>query len=317
MTLQVRLYDSAQAEQWDTFCSSSHQATFLHTRKFLAYHGQRFMDRSLVIEQNQRLVGLFPAAEHPQDNNIVVSHPGITYGGIIQNGGLTGAHMVDALQQAVSIYHKLGYHKLIYKAVPIIYHRAPAQDDLYALFRLNAARIRCDLSSAIDLYHRLSVSDRRKRSLKKAHKASITIKDNTMCLPDLWTVLEENLARKHEAKPVHSLEEILRLTAWFPDNIRCICALKDNLVVAGVLLFITPTAYHAQYIASNLAGYETSALDMVFEYCLDLTKAAGVRWFDFGISNEQGGKILNEGLYQFKTEFGGGGVVHEFYEIAL
>jgi hypothetical protein len=43
----------------------------------------------------------------------------------------------------------------------------------------------------------------------------------------------------------------------------------------------------------------------------------GARYFDFGVSNEQGGQILNEGLYRFKMSFGAGGVVHEFYEVAL
>jgi hypothetical protein len=36
-----------------------------------------------------------------------------------------------------------------------------------------------------------------------------------------------------------------------------------------------------------------------------------------GISTEQQGTVLNDGLYRFKSEFGGGGVVHEFFEIDL
>ena len=43
----------------------------------------------------------------------------------------------------------------------------------------------------------------------------------------------------------------------------------------------------------------------------------GLQDFDFGISTEAEGMILNEGLYRFKSEFGGGGVVHEFYEMRL
>jgi hypothetical protein len=43
----------------------------------------------------------------------------------------------------------------------------------------------------------------------------------------------------------------------------------------------------------------------------------GARYFDFGVSNEQEGRILNEGLYRFKTSFGAGGVAQEFYEVEL
>jgi lipid II:glycine glycyltransferase (peptidoglycan interpeptide bridge formation enzyme) len=55
----------------------------------------------------------------------------------------------------------------------------------------------------------------------------------------------------------------------------------------------------------------------VFEYAILGAADTGVRFFDFGISNENSGKVLNEGLYGFKSEFGCGGVVHEFYEIDL
>ena len=38
---------------------------------------------------------------------------------------------------------------------------------------------------------------------------------------------------------------------------------------------------------------------------------------DFGTSNENSGMYLNDGLYKYKTEFGGGGVVHEYFEFCL
>jgi hypothetical protein len=40
------------------------------------------------------------------------------------------------------------------------------------------------------------------------------------------------------------------------------------------------------------------------------------RYFSFGTSTERDG-TLNEGLHQFKAEFGAGAVVHHFLELAL
>ena len=82
-------------------------------------------------------------------------------------------------------------------------------------------------------------------------------------------------------------------------------------------MFITPTTFHAQYIASSEMGYDCSALDAIFEQGILSAQKDGKRWFDFGISTEVGGKVLNEGLYRFKSEFGAGGTVHEFYELDL
>ena len=70
-----------------------------------------------------------------------------------------------------------------------------------------------------------------------------------------------------------------------------------------------------QYIASSELGNANSALDAVFQKIISSAKDNEVRYFDFGTSNENEGKILNNGLYKFKTEFGGGGAVHEYYEI--
>ena len=195
--------------------------------------------------------------------------------------------------------------------------RSPAQDDLYALFRLGARRIRCDISSTIDLQNRCSLSQRRKRGLKKAIKTGIKIIEGTCHLAALWEVLTDNLASKHNVQPVHNLAEIKLLAERFPENIQCICGVLDNRVIAGIVLFNTPITSHAQYIASSKHGYEISALDALFEYCINTALTENKRWFDFGISTEQGGLLLNEGLYAFKTEFGGGGTVHEFFELDL
>lgn len=317
MTFSVRPYSEEDSQEWDDFCAKADQATFLHTRRFLSYHGERFIDRSLLIEEDGRLLGLFPAAEHPKQCDHIVSHPGITYGGVLHVGALRGARMIDAIGAIGRHYRKLKYHQLVYKAVPTFYQRRPAQDDLYALFRVGALRTRCDLSSTIDLGNRGALSERRRRSLKKALKAGVTITSGAKYLPALWEVLTENLALKHGVAPVHSLGEIASLMERFPGNIDCYCCALDEEILAGVIVFSTPMADHAQYIASSGKGYEVSALDAVFEHCIAKSQQLGKRWFDFGISTEASGTQLNEGLYGFKTEFGAGGFVHEFYEIKL
>lgn len=317
MSLRIRPYSFHDEELWDCFNENSLQGTFLHSRKFISYHKDRFKDCSLILEYDDKCVGLFPAAISPADDALVVSHPGITYGGLVHHGGLRGERMLEALTLIKAHYQEEGYEKLIYKAVPTFYHYAPAQDDLYALFRLGAKRFRCDLSSTIDLLNRMPISERRRRSLKKAKKASIKITQGIDQFNCLWDILIENLQSKHGATPVHSLEEILELAKKFPKNINCVCAYLNEKIVAGVVFFKTRTVCHAQYIASNGFGQEVCALDMIFDYEIGEAIKNGSRWFDFGISNENQGQFLNDGLYRFKTEFGGGGMVHEFFQLDL
>jgi len=313
--LEVRPHEQSSADAWEDLVARAPMATFLHTRRFLGYHGDRFADASLLLVDGSTLVGVLPAAVDPADQARVSSHPGITYGGILHDGTLSGERMVDALGAVTAHYAERGFRTLTYKAVPHIYHRMPSSDDLYALFRHNGRLTRVDLSSAIDLEARRAPSQRRRRGRRKAEAGGVSVAEGAEQAAALWPVLERNLAERHDARPVHTLEEIEHLARLFPDNIRFVTAALDGAVVAGVVLFTGPRVFHSQYIAADEAGRAAGALDAVFDHCLATATAAGVRYFDFGISTESDGRELNAGLYRFKAEFGGGGVVHQFYEV--
>jgi hypothetical protein len=318
MTLTVRRYETRDVEKWDSLVAASWNGTFLHARRFLSYHGERFWDLSLVIEDDRgRIVGVFPAAHDNAREDIAVSHPGLTYGGVVHDGRLRGAVMLEALQAIAWSYREEGLHHLRYKAVPYIYHRVPSSDDLYALFRLGARRYRCDLSATIDLEFRLRPSKLRRRDLRKAQRFDVQVESGPHYLAPFWTVVEQNLATKYETRPVHTLEEITKLNRMFPDQIECVVGLAGGEVVAGIVLFRTLKVVHAQYIASTTAGNTVAALSAVMEHAIAMSKECRVRYFSFGTSNEHEGRMLNEGLHRFKVSFGAGGVVHEYYEVSL
>lgn len=312
--MKARFFLPDDAARWDEFCARAHGATFLHSRRFLSYHCDRFVDQSIVIQDDDEWLGVIPAARHPGEHDVVISHPGITYGGVLHHGRLRGGEMLAALRCAATLWHAAGFARLHYKAVPHIYQRAPAQEDLYALFRAGARRYRCDLSSCIDLRHRLPVSERRRRAGAKALRAGTRVTAGNEHMRALWDVVAGNLQRRHQTQPVHTLAEITTLAARFPDRLRVIAALLDGKIEAGVLLFLTDTVAHAQYIASSERGHEVNALDLVLESAIAESQRDGKRYFDFGISTENQGHALNEGLNRFKNEFGAGGVVQEFYE---
>jgi hypothetical protein len=316
MTFRVEPFTEAQASDWDRFCDGALNATLLHTRRFLSYHGGRFKDRSLVVMDDASVIGVLPAAEHPADARLVVSHPGATYGGLVHDGHLIGERTLEALSTVADFYRSQGYAAFQYKALPHTYANIPAQDDLYALFRLGATRTRCDLSSTICLSERRPRPDRRRRALKKALSV-VSVAWDTLAWPDVWQLIADNLTRKHSASPVHSAEELALLHQRFPEQIRVAWASHNGAPVAAVVLFNTRQVWHAQYIASSELGYETHALDAIFDAAISRATEAGARYFDFGTSNEDAGKTLNSGLYRFKSEFGGGGVAHEFYQLNL
>lgn len=320
MSARMRIvqFTPERSEDWDELVERAPMATFLHSRRFLSYHGDRFDDASLLLlDEREQLRAVLPAALDPEDPRTVVSHPGATYGGLIHDGSVNGDRTRDALASVCDHYASRGLETLRYSPVPHIYHRSPSQDDVWALGELGARRVRSDLSCAIDLGARREPSDRRRRSLARARGRGVAVVEGANTLAAFWPLLESTLERRHEARPVHTLAEIEDLRARFPERIVALVATLDGEPHAGAVLFVTHTAVHAQYLAATETGMDASALDVVIEQGIELAAARGARWFDFGISPGEGRRGLLAGLYRYKAEFGGGGVVHEHYEQRL
>jgi len=315
--LKIIKYTSEKANEWDNFCKVAFNSTFIHTRLFLNHQNNKFKDLSVLIYKANKIIGLLPAAESLDNKNLVVSHPGLTYGGIIHNGKINGEVMIQLFEKfIIPYYFQLGYHKLVYKAVPYIYNINPCADDLYAFFRLSAHRLSCNLSSAIDLHYNFSFSKRRQRAYKKL-KDKVVLSKESFYLKDLYEVIKTNLKKKYDASPVHSINELEELINRFPHNIRLYTGFVDDNLHGGLIVFISSNVWHLQYISSTDIGLKYSILDFIIRETVNDAKNNGVRFFDFGTSNEDFGKALNTGLYKFKTEFGGGGVVYETYEVDL
>ena len=307
MVLKVVPYKASDAPQWDEFCSTNTNATFLHTRRYLSYHQDKFIDHSLLIYSNNKLVGLFPIAISRTEGSVPMSHPGISYGGIIHSGKLLGELMAEAFDLSMGYLKNLGYQKFVYRPIPYIYNSFPAQDDIYTLIVKGARLTRCDLSSSINLSSRRKIEAKRVSTQISTDLEYSLISDFNK-IGEFWALLKKNLIEKYETSPTHSLEEIINLKELFPDNIELITISNSIECIGGLILYWTENVCHIQYMGANSLGREESAMDVLVEKAISLAINKKISFLDFGHSNENYGQSLNSGLYSFKSKFGGGGV---------
>lgn len=315
---RVRSYEADHVDAWDNLVARSCNGTFMHTRRFLSYHGDRFQDLSVLLEDRRgNISAVFPAALSPVQPGVIVSHPGLTYAGLVHDGSVQGMSMIAALWGITNHYRDLGYERLRYKAAPNIYHSRPSEDDLYALFRLGACHYRCDLSAAIDLSKRGHVKRMRLGNRRRAQTAGVSTHESWREIAEFWRVLKDNLARRYGAAPVHSFREIQWLREQFPDEILLITANISEVVVGGAVLFSTGPVLRMQYKATTEQGRDACASDLVIEHAIELARDRGYRYLDFGTCTLDEGRELHEGLYWHKVSFGAGGVVYDHYDIDL
>jgi hypothetical protein len=305
-------YAPSLKETWDGFVGAARNSVFLFYRDYMDYHADRFVDQSLLFHTNGRLAALLPATLHEPDRTLI-SHGGLTFGGVVSGPDMTTAPMLDLFADLCRYLRERGIVRLLYKAVPHIYHETPAEEDRYALFRLGARLYRRDVTSTIALSRKLPFQERRRRGSKKARAAGVVVRQ-TQDVASFWPILQDNLHHRHGVRPAHSLPEIQSLQQRLADNIRLFAAYQDEAMLAGVLIYENRRVAHAQYISASEEGKRLGALDLVFDHLITLYSHHH-DYFDFGISTQEQGKVLNVGLTEQKEGFGGRAVVQDFYEL--
>lgn len=314
--IEISLYQKSEQREWDDFARQSRNATFLLQRGYMDYHSDRFSDFSLVARTPQgRLAGLLPAN---RDGDTVLSHQGLTYGSwIVPFRHFDATVMMEMTDAAIEFLRGHGVRRLVYKPIPYIYHRYPADDDIYAMWRHGARLSECNISTAIDLTNPIPYDRGNKSGLKVAQREGVRVERTDSAYPEFWQLLSDVLAERHGAKPVHTLAEIELLRGRFPDHIKLYAATLGGKVVAGTVMFADGPVAHSQYIASSDEGRRVHALAAVFARVAADATAQGRRYLDFGISNEDHGRWLNAGLVQQKARLGGRGVAYNTFTLDL
>lgn len=310
-TYDVIKYSAAHQIAWDEFIEKSKNGTFLFHRDFMDYHADRFSDHSLMVYKNENLVAVLPAN---LKDNVLYSHQGLTYGGIVLNSKVIFETVVEVFRHVLVYLNENRIETLNIKLLPKIYHQLPSDEMDYLLFLVKANLTRRDIGSSVFYENPLKIeSSIRLKGIKRGVKSELWV-DEISNLKSFWEeVLEPNLRFKHNQNPVHSLEEITLLQTRFPENIRQFNVYKNDQIVAGTTIFETETVAHTQYISANEIGRKTGGLDFLLDYLLK--HFSHKKYFDFGTSNEAQGLKVNKGLLHWKESFGGRSIAHDFYEI--
>ncbi len=316
--VSLRRYTASDAPQWDRFVEDSKNGTFLFLRGYMDYHADRFNDHSLMFyNEKGNVTALLPANE---EDGTLYSHQGLTYGGFVLSTDTRAADVLDLFNATLAYLAENCIREWHYKQMPTCYHRCPSEEDEYALWRCNAVLESCLISTTVPLNgcpEFPEVERRRKRGMNRALEAGYTIKESTD-YESFWHIMENNLMERYGLRPVHTIEEMLLLHSRFPERIRLFLAMKDGTPQAGCVAYMAnDNCVHIQYGHATPQGKQDGALDLLYLTLIENFRNMGYRYMDFGNSNEQGGKYLNENLIAQKEGFGGRATVYKQWRITI
>ena len=313
--MPILRYDPSMAQRWNEFVRFSANATFLHDRRYMDYHADRFTDCSLVaLDAKGRVAALLPANA---SGTTLYSHQGLTYGGWLVARRHSGSPLMLGLwREALDTMRSLGFRQLVYKPVPYIFARYPSDDDLYALWRAGGRQTVCQLSSAIPLREPSVANETSRQLVRKVAQAGFTVSEDSD-LEGFMTMLDRRLMEAHNTRPVHTLSEMRLLMERFPENIRLVTA-RDSAgtLAGGTIVYLCGRVVHTQYIATTEAGRRAGVMPAVIDY-VARNLSAGADYLDFGTSCEDGGRVLNAGLIDQKYGMGGRPVAYTAFTLDL
>lgn len=301
--LHVQRYNTSHKNTWDSFVADNNPFTFLFYRDYMDYHSNRFTDYSLLIFQDATLIALFPA--NISNETIIYSHEGLSYGGLIYDYNKWNQQSEKNIYKAILDHYKTIPISKICIKIPPQFYGPQIERQMDVLSALGAAVQKSFLSMAADMEPPLKIhKSKYKRYRKYNQKKEFIVKDDND-FKTFWNqVLIPCLEEKHQAKPVHALDEIVKLNKCFPENIIQWNVYFNSKIIAGITLFVKNDVIRSQYGATRL-GYEAFApLDYLYIYLFDLYYAKGVKIFDMGSIPPKDDLSYPKGLVNYKKELG-------------
>ncbi len=322
--MTVQPYTAALAARFDAFVTSARNGTVFHTRQFLSYHpDDRFTDASLLFLEGDRIVAVLPAALKAENGKkMLVSHPGASYGGLVLDTSVSVVDTGAIVQSLIEHAKAEGYAGIsLLRLAPSSLQTSFSEDQHYWLHRYGFSVTRVEMDGTVDLSGLAeetileSLAGKCRNMVRQAERAKIEVRLSND-FDAFWPLLTSVLAERHGAKPTHTLAEINALHTLLPKGFRCLTAYREGTVVGGIVLVtVHERALYTLYMAQEYAEQKYHPMHLLLVEAMRLCVREGRDILHLGVSTEDGGAKVNEGLFFFKESFGCKPVRRESFEL--
>ena len=294
----------------EKFISEESLQTIFSSAKFLDYHKNRFDTQYLIYSENNKNLFAIPLVKK---GSLLISHPGATYGGIIEISQIDNYYEVferfllelrnNQYELEMKLPNKSLINKNTNKFIELIensFRSTLTQEE--TIVDLQSSNFENLSTSGFNKGHKTEIA-----RFKKNINADFKIINNKR-YEEYYKILYQN-TKKFNTEPTHDLKDFILLHNLFPEKIKTYCVLdrENNEIISGITIFIlndlTVSGFYSTY-NYNLGKTYLGSLKYSYWKIFQILHLENYKYFNFGI-DVRFDELPNEGLRYFKNGFGG------------
>ncbi len=320
--MEIIEYHPKWKEKWDKFVLESNNGTMFHLQQFFDYHTPgKFKFNHLMFVEKGEIKGVLPGSL--LEGGIFESPVGASYGSIV-TPDITFKEALEYVNTLLEYGKKNGIKEFYLTPAPMIYEKYQNQNLDFAMLWLGFKFSLHYISSAIKLDKNRDIISRFHPTIRRNVRKSLSNSDIRVEINDrydeFYPILLENKAR-HNVKPTHSYEDLIKLTELLPNNLKLFMVYyKDKPIAGSSMFFANNTVAICFY---NMLYYEYQHLKPIQRVMYEVVKYCtenGYSYVDIGVSQDT--KAANPmtpsvSLIDFKEKFDAKTIMRNTFHIKL
>jgi len=319
--MKIIEYTDDWKDKWDNFVMDSNNGTIFQMQKFFDYHPEgKFTFNHLIFLDKGNIVALLPGS---RIGDLYESPIGSSYGSIVTKD-VKFSYAMEMVYALLEYGKKTGIKEFLLTSAPRVYEKHPNENLDFAMLWQGFNYDLHYISSAIKLFPDKDIISRFqptiRRNIRKALKnpeISIELNDR---YDEFHPILVDNKAR-HDIKPTHTLEDLLKLKKLLPENILLFMVYYKDEPIAGSNVFVCNKQVALCFY--NMLKYKYENLKPIHHVMYEVVKWAtknGYQYVDIGVSQDTKAKnpmTPSMSLIDFKEKFDAKTVMRNTLKITL
>ncbi len=319
--MKIIEYSEKYRDDWDQFVLNSNNGTIFHLQKFFDYHTPgKFNFNHLIFIENDRIEAVLPGSK---TNELFESPVGASYGSIVTKD-IKFKEAMEIVSTLKNYGKKNRIEEFLLTPPPIVYEEKQNQNLDFAMlwqgfkFDLHYISSAIKLDPDEDILPRFQATVR--RNIRKSLKNKEVRVEINERYDEFYPILIDNKSR-HNVKPTHSYEDLLKLKELMPENLKLFMVYYKDIPIAGSLMFFCNKQVALCFYNMLLYDYaEFKPIHRVMYEVVKYSTEQGYKYVDIGVSQDtkaDNPMTPSMNLIDFKEKFDAKTVMRNTFYIHL